>query len=455
MMKIKHFFSFAIAFLTAVDVAAQHKVINLDGIDSQLYLADSIEAQGRTVVVVPGGGYNHLAKSHETDGWMPFFTKRGISVAVVKYRLPDGDKQKPLDDVRSAFRQISERAESLGLNPNGIGIMGFSAGGHLASAYTNIEQRELKPAFCILFYPVIRMDIKAHDGMAKRFLGDNPSKEEKLEWSTNRMVNMDTPRTFICVTDDDHVIDPANSVAYYEALRHSHVPATLKVYGDGGHGFGCKTSFAYHNQMEQDLNIWLDHTSVPGPKAVKVACVGNSITYGARLRFRNTESYPAQMQQMLGGGYWVKNYGVSGSTMTRSGNSWTDKEEWRLLREWQPDVVFIKLGTNDVQPRYWISTEKYEADYQSVIDTLKALPTNPRIVLCLPATSYRDEKILDRDLTDNVIPAIRRLAKKNRLDVIDLHALTAGRASDFPDRLHPNAAVDKDIARMLVDYLKR
>lgn len=455
-MHIRLFFSCVLALLLGMGTAsAQTKVVKLEGIDAELYVADNIEAAGRTVVLVPGGGYNHIAKAHEGEGWVPFFTQKGISVAIVRYRLPEGDGQRSLADVRTAFRQIHDQAAALGLNPNGVGIMGFSAGGHLASAYTNIEYRELKPAFCILFYPVIRLDIKQHLGMAKKFLGDTPSKAQLLAWSTNRMVTMDTPRTFLCTADDDPTIDPANALAYYEALRQRHVPATLKVYGDGGHGFGCRETFPYHDQMMQDLSIWLDHTAVPGPKAVKVACIGNSITYGSKLKFRNTESYPAQMQQMLGKDYWVKNYGVSGTTMTRSANPWTGREEWPLLRQWQPAIVFIKLGTNDVQPRYWKGTEQYTADYQALIDTLRQLPTHPRIVLCLPATSYREVNHLDADLVSNVIPAIRRQAKKNHLDIIDLHTLTAGHAADFPDKLHPSAAMDALIAGTLVDYLKQ
>lgn len=302
-MHIRLFFSCVLALLLGMGTAsAQTKVVKLEGIDAELYVADNIEAAGRTVVLVPGGGYNHIAKAHEGEGWVPFFTQKGISVAIVRYHLPEGDGQRSLADVRTAFRQIHDQAAALGLNPNGVGIMGFSAGGHLASVYTNIEYRDLKPAFCILFYPVIRLDIKQHLGMAKKFLGDTPSKAQLLAWSTNRMVTMDTPRTFLCTADDDPTIDPANALAYYEALRQRHVPATLKVYGDGGHGFGCRETFPYHDQMMQDLSIWLDHTAVPGPKAVKVACIGNSITYGAKLKFRNTESYPAQMQQMLGEG---------------------------------------------------------------------------------------------------------------------------------------------------------
>lgn len=411
------------------------------------------DGDGRAVVIVPGGGYNHIAGAHEGKDWIPFFTQQGIAVIVTNYTLPEGDRETPLADIRNTFRFLHEHGEQWGINPNAIGIMGFSAGGHLASAYANSEKGVLRPAFEILFYPVIRLDNKEHVGMARRFLGENASEELRSSWSTHRMVTSETPMTFIVTADDDPTIDPLNSALYYEALRKKRVQCSMHIYPSGGHGFGFRTSFPYHEQMKTELSDWLKTIFVPNAKARKIACIGNSITYGARLKFRDRESWPAQLQVMLGQDYWVRNFGNSGTTMTDGERSYVKEAPYEYVKQFTPDVVFIKLGTNDVQPRHWKNEDAYMSAYQKLIDELKTLPSKPQIVLCLPVTSYRKEKILDSDIQQKVIPLIRKIAKKNKLDVIDLHSPTANHPELFPDQLHPNADGERIIAESIATYI--
>jgi acetyl esterase/lipase len=411
---------------------------------------------GRAVVLVPGGGYNHVAGRHEGADWIPFFTSQGIAVVVTKYTLPAGDREKPLGDIRATFQYLREHGSEWGINPNAIGIMGFSAGGHLAAAYTNSMVGDQRPAFCILMYPVVRLDVRQHLGMAKKFLGDEPSDELRKAWSTNQMVSAETPATILIAADDDPTIDPTNSADYYTALKKKRAqPSTMHIYPRGGHGFGFRTSFPYHERMKQDLTDWLQTVSVPAPKALKVACIGNSITFGAGLKFRYVESYPAQLQALLGNGYWVKNFGVSGATTTDGKSDYKQTPRWQHAKEFCPDIVTIKLGTNDVQPRWWKGEEAFCQNYQQLIDELRALPSKPHIVLCLPVTSFRTVNHLDSDIASKVIPLIRQLAKKNKLDVIDLHTPTADKAALFPDKLHPNAEGEGIIARALYEYIKK
>lgn len=411
---------------------------------------------GRCVVLVPGGGYSHIAGSHEGKSWIPFFTSQGISVLVTKYTLPDGDREKPLSDIRNTFKYLRENGAQWGINPNGIGIMGFSAGGHLAAAFTNSEVGDQRPAFCILFYPVVHMDTRQHMGMAKKFLGDDCSNELRKQWSTNQMVCAETPQTIIIAADDDPTIDPSNSADYYAALKKQRAAAaTMHIYPSGGHGFGFRESFPYHDRMVQDLTDWLKTVHVPGAKAKKVACIGNSITYGARLKYPQKESYPAQLQQLLGNGYWVKNFGISGSTMQPSDNTFMKRDRWQHAKEFLPDLVFIKLGTNDIKPSHWKSEEAFVTSYQTMIDELRALPSKPHIVLCLPATSYRTKDHLDSDIQSKAIPLIQQVAKKNKLDVIDLHTLTAGQPERFPDQLHPDVEGAGIIAKTIAAYIEK
>ena len=410
---------------------------------------------GRCVVLVPGGGYNHLAGSHEGSSWIPFFTSQGISVVVTKYTLPAGDREKPLGDIRETFRFLRQQGGQWGINPNGIGIMGFSAGGHLAAAFTNSEVGDQRPAFCILMYPVVRLDTRQHLGMAKKFLGDDCSNELRKAWSTHQMVSAETPPTIILTADDDAVIEPTNSTDYYQMLKKHHVQASMHIYPSGGHGFGFRKSFPYHDRMVQDLTDWLKTIHVPGANAVKVACIGNSITYGARLKYPQVESYPMQLQKLLGDGYWVKNFGISGSTMGKSENTFMERDRWQHAQQFLPDIVFIKLGTNDIKSTHWKGDEAFTTAYQHMIDTLRALPSKPRIVLCLPATSYRTNDHLDSNITSKAIPLIRQVAKKNKLDVIDLHTPTSGQPERFPDQLHPDVQGAGIIAQTLYDYLQK
>ena len=453
MMMYKRLCSFAaLLLLVGIGMQAQREVYTSTTPEFTVTLPAQGNGDGRCVVLVPGGGYNHIAGSHEGKSWIPFFTSQGISVVVTKYTLPNGDHEKPLGDLRNTFKYLREHGAEWGINPNGIGIMGFSAGGHLAAAFTNMELGDQRPAFCILFYPVVRLDTRQHLNMAKKFLGSDCSMELRKQWSTNQMVSAET---LIIAADDDPVIETTNSAEYYMQLKKRHVDATMHIYPSGGHGFGFKTSFPYHDNMTRDVADWLKTVKVPGAHAKKVACIGNSITYGARLKYPHVEGYPAQLQQLLGDGYWVKNFGISGSTMQHSENTFMQKDRWQHARQFQPDIVFIKLGTNDIKPSHWKSDEAFTTAYQQMIDTLRALSSKPRIVLCLPATSYRQKDHLDSDIQSKAIPLIRQVAKKNKLDVVDLHTPTAGQPERFPDQLHPDVQGAGIIAKTLYDYLKK
>jgi len=231
---------------------------------------------GRAVVICPGGGYNHAGKDKEADDWIPFFTSRGIAVATVKYTLPNGNRDVPLNEVRSVFRLLKKNAKKWHINPDKIGIMGSSAGGHLASVYATKEAVADRPAFQILFYPVITLMSKPHQGMAKRFLGTTDIAEERL-YSSSEQVDSFTPPAIMILANDDVTIHPQNSLDYYSALRNHDVSATLQVYPYGGHGFGMETSFPFHDEMLADLSAWLD--AMKRPTAV-ILTAGQSNTDG-------------------------------------------------------------------------------------------------------------------------------------------------------------------------------
>lgn len=224
----------------------------------RVFLPSEELSTGRVIIACPGGGYQGLAYQHEGYDWAPFFNKLGIAYVVLKYRMPKGMKEVPFSDAEEAIRVVKEMAGKWNINPNDIGIMGSSAGGHLASTIATHIKPELRPAFQVLFYPVITMDRTfTHKGSRNNLLGENISQELEDLYSNEKQVTSETPRAFIVFSDDDNVVPTPNGVYYYLALKKNNVPASLFIYPSGGHGWGCRNDFKYHKEMVQDLKSWL------------------------------------------------------------------------------------------------------------------------------------------------------------------------------------------------------
>ena len=175
-----------------------------------------------------------------------------------QYRMPHGKYEVPISDAEEAMRLVRRNAAKWHIRANDVGIMGFSAGGHLASTIATHAVKGAKPDFQILFYPVITMDpAYTHKGSHDNLLGKEAKKKLEDKYSNDMQVTRVTPRAFIALSDDDHAVVPANGVNYYiECYRHD-VPASLHVYPSGGHGWGIRDSFKYHVEMELELRAWL------------------------------------------------------------------------------------------------------------------------------------------------------------------------------------------------------
>lgn len=221
---------------------------------------------GRAVVACPGGGYSHLAMEHEGTSWASFFNSRGIALVVLKYRMPKGNRTIPMTDAQNAIRTARDSAEVWHVNPHDIGIMGSSAGGHLAAITSVTAPSETRPDFTILFYPVISMDEKVtHKGSVVNFLGDERGNSLLVEqFSADRQVSKaTTPPAIIMLSSDDTVVPAVtNGVAYYNAMCREKVPCALYAYSDGGHGWGIKENFKWHIIMLEELSSWLENLSV-------------------------------------------------------------------------------------------------------------------------------------------------------------------------------------------------
>lgn len=224
-----------------------------------IYQAPKKKATGRAILILPGGAYQVLASGHEGKDWAPFFNNLGITVAVLEYRMPKGDCRVPIADAENAMKLLRSNAKAWNINTEDVGIMGSSAGGHLASTIATHSKGDAAPDFQILFYPVITMDpafthMQSHDN----FLGKKASKKHENLYSNDVQVSRTTPRAFIALSYNDDIVLPANGVNYYVELYRHDVPASLHVYPTGGHGWGNSQGFAFHNEMQLELRGWLE-----------------------------------------------------------------------------------------------------------------------------------------------------------------------------------------------------
>lgn len=213
----------------------------------------------KAVVVCPGGGYAMLATMHEGIMWNFFFGRENVATIMLTYRLPHGNHEVPASDVYQAIRIVKEHAKEWNIDPNQIGVMGSSAGGHLASTVATHAADDVRPAFQILFYPVITMDKRyTHMGTHDNLIGKDATPEMETLYSNEKQVTEKTPRAFIVLADDDDVVPSINSAWYFAALKDHGVPANMHVYPTGGHGFGNSQSWKYNADMLQNLSDWLN-----------------------------------------------------------------------------------------------------------------------------------------------------------------------------------------------------
>ncbi len=189
---------------------------------------------------------------------------------------------------------------------------------------------------------------------------------------------------------------------------------------------------------------------------IRIACVGNSITYGARIENRETNSYPAQLGAMLGSNYEVGNFGVSGTTLLQKGNApYRKTTAYQKALDFQPDWVFIKLGTNDTKPANRIFLNEYVQDYKDLIASFRQLPSHPRVVLLLPVPVFSTDTtgITARVVSEKLLPMVRQIAYETDCEVINLFNLLINSPELVPDKVHPNAAGATVIAKRIYELV--
>ena len=265
-------FSLLVFTASSVTMADKPKSMRLWGEKSKsqstLTVYQAQEPNGTAIVICPGGGYGGLAIDPEGHGIARWLNKHGITGIVLKYELPKGRSMVPLRDAQRALRVARANASEWKLDPKRLGIMGFSAGGHLASTAAtkfddgnsktdnSIDRQSSRPDFAILIYPVITMGEKTHRGSKRNLLGPKPSEELIKKFSGEQQVTAQTPPTFLAHAIDDKPVPPENSRMFYEALQRHKVASKYLELPNGGHGLNGYKGPSWDAWQSQSLK-WI------------------------------------------------------------------------------------------------------------------------------------------------------------------------------------------------------
>jgi acetyl esterase/lipase len=236
------------------------------------FIPDAGQQTGAAVVICPGGGYGHLAMDHEGLQVARWMRDRGIAAFVLRYRCGGGKNQQPvpLNDAQRAIRLVRSEAAKWGVDASHVGVLGFSAGGHLAStvdtmfddgdpgAADPIEKQSSRPDFAVLVYPVISMQNGVtHGGSRQNLLGRDADDALVAQWSSDQRVTDRTPPTFLVHASDDGAVPVKNALLFYEACVAHKVPVEMHIYEVGGHGFGMRPGDLPANHWHEQLEPWL------------------------------------------------------------------------------------------------------------------------------------------------------------------------------------------------------
>jgi len=239
-------------------------IINISEPRMYFFPAAKEKAIGAAVLICPGGGYAGVSQIKEGSEIAKWFNELGVAAFVLYYRMPNGHATVPLADAQTALKIIHKQAKEWSIDENKIGIMGFSAGGHLASTVgTHFKNKIQRPAFMILGYPVVTMQKElTHGGSRSNLLGKNPSADLVTLYSNELQVTKKTPPTFIVHAIDDKTVPIANSEHLLKALQENNVPSELHKFDVGGHGFGMRPRGIPVDKWPDLLKTWLQATKL-------------------------------------------------------------------------------------------------------------------------------------------------------------------------------------------------
>ncbi|MFI3292628.1 MAG: GDSL-type esterase/lipase family protein [Rikenellaceae bacterium] len=433
------------------------------------YPNDQQKGKNRPVVISFFGGGWAGGNPNQFFDQSEYYASLGMVGISVEYRLIETDKTTPFEsvmDAKSAVRWVRANKKMLGIDPNKIVTSGGSAGGHVAACTAIIEGVEddsnLKvssvPNAMILFNPVVNTTSEGY--------GANKLVGRETELSPVHHVRPNLPPCLVMHGTQDTTVPFQNAVDFTASMvAQGNDCRLIPAFGEN-HGFFNSPEFRatsgsrnYKRTMREatiflaDLG-YISKDLIPEKEPIRVACAGNSITFGSTVEDREKNCYPAVLQGLLGDDYEVRNFGRSGATLLNKGNiPYSQTQEYKDLVEFSPDVVIVKLGTNDTKAKNWCYGEEFEADYAALIKSFKSNKTRrPEVYICTPMPAFTDpnsESINSAIVTNKIMPKVKSVAKKSRLVLIDLYSVFEKSPSLFPDKIHPKAKG----AKMMATYI--
>ena len=244
--------------ITARETNRNNVIFNTTSTELYIFKANAEKATGQAIVVIPGGAYACVCI--EGEGYMmgKWLAEQGITAAVLKYRLPNGHSEVPLEDAVEALRTVRKMSGELGIDPKKVGVMGSSAGGHLAAYASTLAPEEDKPNFTVLFYPVITsQEDVTHRDTFLNLVGRKSTDYERAFFSLDTRVTRTTPPAIIFHSDGDRVVPPVSASRYYNALKKHGIKAELHIYPNGWHGWVMRKEYEQYDKWHRSLLEWL------------------------------------------------------------------------------------------------------------------------------------------------------------------------------------------------------
>jgi len=438
--------------LTNIDEerASRGRVVNVSTPVMYAYLLPDVLPPPAAVVICPGGGYSHLAMDKEGHAVARWFNSLGMAAVVLKYRFSPYRHPVPLSDARQAIREVRRRAKELNIDPGRLGIIGFSAGGHLAATVlTAPGQTGMdRPDFGILAYPVISMNDEklVHRGSREFLLGPDFSPEEARRLSADLNVTSSCPPVFIFHAKDDSAVPAGNSEKMYEALQNNGIESELFLVDRGGHGFGLAIP-----EVNRAMQRWLDSRGLTGGQTVSP---GNGIPVDRRSGGVPIPNTPEsnRVHIFIAGDSTACNYDESRAPRTgwgqalgdyfdpervevinraksgRSSKSFIAEGELeKIARDIGPgDYLWIQFGHNDEKEydpeRYTDPAEAYPQTLRKYIEAARMAGARP--VLLTPVVRRRFENSRLVDSHGEYLTAVRKLAREENVPLIDMAAMS-------------------------------
>ena len=418
---------------------------------------------GRAIVALCYDNQEQTCQSSLLNTLKKSFIEQGVSFFVLKDKLSGRNAFQLTTKAEETIKLLRDSASCWHLNPYDIGIMGFGVGGYVAAMVSCKASFAERPNFSLLFNPVISgIDLKRNGLLADVALPSKDAVQSVNEtWSVTSFVRRHlTPETVLFLTNDDVVVNPVqNGVAYYAAMRGNGNNCSLFIYPKGGHDLGLLADGVCRKQLIDDVNSWLEnHQPIATPQSIRVACIGNSITDGAGIDLASEKGYPAVLQKRLGKGFAVRNFGVSARTLLRRGDlPYVNELAWRDALAFNPNIVVLKLGTNDSKPENWRFNDGFERDLLAMVDTLQALPAHPKVYLATPIPAFKPTwNINDSVIANAIMPIMRKVARKRHCKIIDLHTKYAPYGELMQaDGIHPTAEGAAKMAEIIAEDLSK